>query len=460
VVASAQRIVNVMRQTISQETGDGATYSYHPAIISAGAGAYIASAYIAGDTDLVTGIRQQAGAYVSPGDYVIVGMSRDGDAWVEQVLPYSMYSRIALDYSNGVVYTGDGNSAPTNAIISTGGVMKATGVISATVSADTNNWNPTGLSTANVIRVDSNNYTITGIVAQEPGRIITIYNVGTGNLYISHDSASSSAANRILTVNGDSGRIDNDGVAHIWYDGTSSRWRLDNFPYNIGEVGDMAAALAFSGSNSAGTNALEWAAIDHSHAMPANPLTAHEAILTTQGDMPYATAASTWTRLPKGTAYQTLRMNSGATAPEWGNPWYAHVSYGGAGFQLSNSTDTALSFDTEEYDATGMHSTTTTGSPRIDSRFTVPVTGYYMVNMDVTFTGNATGRRIATIFASSGSRHWESRNYPGDTAAGRVAVGGLCYITANDYVYMSALQGSGGNLNVTGANASIYWVGP
>ena len=42
-----------------------------------------------------------------------------------------------------------------------------------------------------------------------------------------------------------------------------------------------------------------------------------KSLLTTQGDIIYATAASTWARLAKGTAYQALRMNSGATAPEW-----------------------------------------------------------------------------------------------------------------------------------------------
>lgn len=44
-----------------------------------------------------------------------------------------------------------------------------------------------------------------------------------------------------------------------------------------------------------------------------------KSLLTTQGDIPYATGASTWARLAKGTAYQVLRMNSGATAPEWAN---------------------------------------------------------------------------------------------------------------------------------------------
>ena len=39
--------------------------------------------------------------------------------------------------------------------------------------------------------------------------------------------------------------------------------------------------------------------------------------LTTQADLPYATAAGVWARLAKGTANQWLRMNAGVTAPEW-----------------------------------------------------------------------------------------------------------------------------------------------
>lgn len=38
---------------------------------------------------------------------------------------------------------------------------------------------------------------------------------------------------------------------------------------------------------------------------------------TTAGDMEYYTSATTKSRLAKGTALQYLRMNSGATAPEW-----------------------------------------------------------------------------------------------------------------------------------------------
>ena len=40
---------------------------------------------------------------------------------------------------------------------------------------------------------------------------------------------------------------------------------------------------------------------------------------TTAGDMDYYTGATGKARIPKGTAGQVLKMNSGATAPEWGN---------------------------------------------------------------------------------------------------------------------------------------------
>lgn len=41
------------------------------------------------------------------------------------------------------------------------------------------------------------------------------------------------------------------------------------------------------------------------------------ALATASGDLFYADAANSLVRLPKGTAGQTLKMNAGATAPEW-----------------------------------------------------------------------------------------------------------------------------------------------
>jgi len=55
-----------------------------------------------------------------------------------------------------------------------------------------------------------------------------------------------------------------------------------------------------------------------SHYLPAVSGTLiNSGLLTTQGDIIYASAANTAARLGKGTAGQVLTMNSGATAPEW-----------------------------------------------------------------------------------------------------------------------------------------------
>jgi len=55
-------------------------------------------------------------------------------------------------------------------------------------------------------------------------------------------------------------------------------------------------------------------------AVPAdNSVTAGKTdISLVQGDVIYSNGTDSWTRLPKGTAGQVLKMNSGATAPEWG----------------------------------------------------------------------------------------------------------------------------------------------
>ena len=59
-------------------------------------------------------------------------------------------------------------------------------------------------------------------------------------------------------------------------------------------------------------------------------------VVTTAGDLLYATAADTVTRLGIGTAGQVLKVNSGATAPEWG-------AVAAGGMTLINTGGTTLS---------------------------------------------------------------------------------------------------------------------
>lgn len=96
--------------------------------------------------------------------------------------------------------------------------------ISASITADQDNWAPTGIATASVIRVTTDaSRNITGITTGVDGRILVLLNVGANN-FVLKDDTTSTAANR-FQLNGDvTVRADN-GCA-IWYDATSSRWRV------------------------------------------------------------------------------------------------------------------------------------------------------------------------------------------------------------------------------------------
>lgn len=73
------------------------------------------------------------------------------------------------------------------------------------------------------------------------------------------------------------------------------------------------------------TGELVTAALLNTHVRD-NLLESAAAKVTTAGDLVYATGANALARLPKGTAAQVLKMNPGATAPEWGAPTLAASS--------------------------------------------------------------------------------------------------------------------------------------
>jgi hypothetical protein len=128
---NSQRIVNVMRQAIEQETRSGAKMHHTPAVIeevgpstepllrgvslllatrsgdTETTGGLIASAYIRGD-ELIEDIIIPAGAYVSAGDYVSLAMTDGGKAWIDRVIPSSIYSKMVLDYNRATIGVGTG----------------------------------------------------------------------------------------------------------------------------------------------------------------------------------------------------------------------------------------------------------------------------------------------------------------------------------------------------------------
>jgi hypothetical protein len=67
----------------------------------------------------------------------------------------------------------------------------------AALTANTNDWTPTGLATASTVRFSTNAIrSITGLAGGADGRLLTLYNVGSFAVVFPNESASSIAANR------------------------------------------------------------------------------------------------------------------------------------------------------------------------------------------------------------------------------------------------------------------------
>lgn len=92
------------------------------------------------------------------------------------------------------------------------------------ITANQDNYNPTGLSGASVLRLSSDaSRDVTGLQGGSDGRVLIVHNVGAQNIVLKDEAAGSTAGNRFalaadLTLSADS-------VIVLQYDSTSSRWR-------------------------------------------------------------------------------------------------------------------------------------------------------------------------------------------------------------------------------------------
>ena len=173
------------------------------------------------------------------------------------------------------------------------------------------------------------------------------------------------------------------------------------------------------------------------------------------GDLIYGTGNDAFTRLALGTAGQVLKVNSGATAPEWG----AASAPGFVGAQLTKSAQSvatgdyyAVTWDTEAFDTDAFHSTTTN-----NSRVTIPTGkgGYYRFSGIITFATNSTGSRLVRVHKNGANIVWVG--WLAGLAGGNETGVVFCHTlnaAAGDYFELFVKQESGGNLNVT---ASASW---
>jgi hypothetical protein len=145
--------------------------------------------------------------------------------------------------------------------------LTLTGDISpAQLTADQNDYNPTGLATASTIRLsgDSSFRTITGLAGGTDGRVILLHNINGNSILLANQSTASTAANRF-----DLGGMDltllGGNLITLQYDSTSSRWRIKNTKaysipmarrgaYHIHDMLGVTTDSAISSQVATGTN--------------------------------------------------------------------------------------------------------------------------------------------------------------------------------------------------------------
>jgi hypothetical protein len=185
---------------------------------------------------------------------------------------------------------------------------------------------------------------------------------------------------------------------------------------------------------------------------------------TTLGDIEYrSSTANTNTRLGIGTTGQVLAVSSGV--PAWTtistSPTFVGVSCTGTGLQtLSTATFTAITWDTEEFDTDGFHSTSSN-----TSRITIPSgkAGKYLFTSHINLDSNSgTGRRINRFYKNGVSVDISFVEIPPASGA---YVGALNSIILNlavaDYVEIYYYQTTGANQVVDRAGSSFQaqWLG-
>jgi hypothetical protein len=133
---------------------------------------------------------------------------------------------------SGITLTyNDAGNTLTVAVSGTAGTLtqdfNLTGVLSpAQITADQNNYEPANIGTNTIIRLSSDaSRNVTGMGGGSSGEVKILVNVGSFDIVLTNEDASSTAANRFSWPQGGSYTLTPGGSVTVAYDNTSSRWR-------------------------------------------------------------------------------------------------------------------------------------------------------------------------------------------------------------------------------------------
>jgi len=176
-------------------------------------------------------------------------------------------------------------------------------------------------------------------------------------------------------------------------------------------------------------------------------------VIDAEGDLLVGDTADTIQRLAIGSNAQVLTVDTAVdgkikwATPAGGSSFSGCSLYKSVAQSIGNATATAVTFDSENFDVNGYHSTSTN-----TSRITIPSdkAGYYLISGSLGFAGNTTGIRISYLY-KNGSLLNLPATIPAVVANDvRVSFNYTVNLAVSDYIELFAYQNSGGSLNVSG----------
>ena len=178
-----------------------------------------------------------------------------------------------------------------------------------------------------------------------------------------------------------------------------------------------------------------------------------------KGDLIVGTGADTFSTLAAGTNTYVLTADSAeATGLKWaapasggGSTYVGCAAYNTSNFSISNNTGTNITWNTEEFDTDGFHSTSSN-----TSRFTIPTGkgGKYLITAQVRWDDNTAGERVLKI-QKNGTEFKAFAMQP-NAQNPMEAITAVLSLVATDYIEILVYQNSGGARTVYGSSLETF----